>query len=448
MNLGVIGAGYVGLTTAICLASLNHKVIIYDTDQRKIEKIKNKQMPFFEDGLQNLLEKAIASKNLTCTDNMDNLVQDTDVCFICVGTPTTQDGFIDLTQILSAVTSLAASLKKKQKNDFVIIIRSTVIPNTTRGKVLPILKEILGAQQFGLCVVPEFLREGQALGDFMNPDKIVIGGFDEKNKDLVEKIFEHFKVRAKIIKTNPETAELIKYTNNAFFSLLISFANEIANISEKISGVDSFEVLNALISDKRITTKLNNEDIVPELKSYLIPGCGFGGSCFPKDVRAILQYALINQVKTPLLDAVLEINDERPRRIVSMAESLLGDLKGKKIAVLGLTFKPDTDDTRSSPALVAIKIFQNKGATIIAYDPLISKKNQENPFDFTLAETLDSCLDESNLAILFTKWTEFQSIDSKFLQQHMKNPLIIDGRGFLDQSKFERNTYYKIGFVE
>jgi len=448
MNLGVIGAGYVGLTTAICLASLNHKVIIYDTDRRKIEKIKNKQMPFFEDGLQNLLEKTITSKNLICVDNIDNLVQDTDFCFICVGTPTTQDGFIDLTQILAAITSLAVSLQKNKKNDFVIIIRSTVIPKTTRSKILPILKEILGEQQFGLCVVPEFLREGQALGDFVNPDKIVIGGFDEQSKDLVEKIFEYFKVRAKIIKTNPETAELIKYTNNAFFSLLISFANEIANISEKISGVDSFEVMNALISDKRITTKLDAGDIVPELKSYLIPGCGFGGSCFPKDVRAILQYASINQVKTPILNAVLEINDERPRRIVSMAESLLGDLKGKKIAVLGLTFKPDTDDMRSSPALTAIEIFQNRGATIIAYDPLISKKNQENPFDFALAKTIDACLDKCNLAILFTKWAEFQSINSNFLKQHMENPLIIDGRGFLDQSKFERNTYYKIGFVK
>lgn len=447
MNLGIVGAGYVGLTTAICLSSLNHKVTIYDIDKGKIEQIQNKQMPFFENGLQNLLEKTINSRSLNITNDMNELVKDCDVCFICVGTPSSPDGCIDLSQILSTSESLAKAVKRNSKKDFVIVIRSTVVPKTTRNKVLPILQQILDKQEFGLCVVPEFLREGQALNDFMNPDKIVIGGFNEKYIDLIAKIFEYFLTKSKIIKTNPETAELIKYTNNAFFSLLISFANEIANISEKITGVDSFEVMNALISDKRITTKINDQSIIPELISYLMPGCGFGGSCFPKDVRAILKYSNINQIKTPLLQAILDINDERPQKIVSMAESILGDLKNKKISILGLTFKPDTDDMRSSPALATIEILKNKGASMIAFDPIISKKKETSIFDINLAKSIDLCLEQSNLAILFTKWPEFRSIDGVLLQKHMRNPVIIDGRGFLDQSKFTKNTYYKIGLT-
>lgn len=450
MNLGVIGAGYVGLTTGICLSTLGHKIFIYDKLENKIQKIKEKVMPFFEEGLQELLEKTISSENLKATNYIDELTTNTDGCFICVGTPSLENNSIDLSHILNATQLIAESINKNSKKNYVIIIRSTVIPTTTRKKILPLIKEVLGEQLFGLCVMPEFLREGQALTDFMNPDKIVIGSFDDYSQNFAEKIFEKFKTEANIITTNPETAEMIKYTNNAFFSTLISFSNEIANISEKITNVDSFEVLTALISDKRITSKFNKEKIIPELDKYLIPGCGFGGSCFPKDVKAILEYAESNKVKTPLLKAVLEINSERPNRIISLAESILHTLKGKRISVLGLTFKPNTDDIRSSPSLAAISLLKNKGAKIFGYDPMLSKNpNHENTIvDITLSNNIEECLENSDLAILFTKWPEFRSLDGKFLKKHMKNPVIIDGRGFLDQTKFEKNTYYKIGFVK
>ena len=449
MNLAVMGAGYVGLTTAICLASQNHRITIFDIDNEKIKQIQNKKLPFFENGLQEILEDVISSKNLVAVNSLNQLVENTDGCFICVGTPTKDDS-IDLTQIIDAAESLANSVNENNKKNYQIIVRSTVIPNTTRNTILPILNERLSKQEFGLCVVPEFLREGRALDDFMNPDKIVIGNFDENSALFVKEIFKNFKDKCKFVETNLESAELIKYTNNAFFSMLISFSNEIANISEKISGVDPYEILNALVLDKRITSTVNNEKIVPNLASYLIPGCGFGGSCFPKDVQAILDYANKHKIHTPLLKAILNINAERPNKMVLLSEYILGELKDKKISILGLTFKPETDDLRSSPALDAIQILLEKGANIFAFDPILKSKPNSIKLlqNCTVCTTIEDALKDSDAAMIFTKWPEFKSLDSKFLKQFMKNPIIIDGRGFLDKEKFDSGTYFKIGYSE
>ena len=449
MNLAVMGAGYVGLTTAICLASQNHKITIFDIDNEKIKQIQNKKLPFFENGLQEILEDVISSKNLVAVNSLNQLVENTDGCFICVGTPTKDDS-IDLTQIIDAAESLANSVNENNKKNYQIIVRSTVIPNTTRNTILPILNERLSKQRFGLCVVPEFLREGRALDDFMNPDKIVIGNFDENSALFVKEIFKNFKDKCVFVETNLESAELIKYTNNAFFSMLISFSNEIANISEKISGVDPYEILNALVLDKRITSIVNNEKIIPNLASYLIPGCGFGGSCFPKDVQAILDYANKHDIHTPLLKAILNINAERPNKMVLLSEYILGELKDKKISILGLTFKPETDDLRSSPALDAIQILLEKGANVFAFDPILKSKPNSTKLlqNCTVCATIEDALKDSDAAMIFTKWPEFKSLDSKFLKQFMKNPIIIDGRGFLATEKFDSGTYFKIGYSE
>ena len=447
MNLAVMGAGYVGLTTAICLASQNHRITIFDIDNEKIKQIQNKKLPFFENGLQEILEDVISSKNLVAVNSLNQLVENTDGCFICVGTPTKDDS-IDLTQIIDAAESLANSVNENNKKNYQIIVRSTVIPNTTRNTILPILNERLSKQEFGLCVVPEFLREGRALDDFMNPDKIVIGNFDENSALFVKEIFKNFKDKCEFVETNLESAELIKYTNNAFFSMLISFSNEIANISEKISGVDPYEILNALVLDKRITSIVNNEKITPNLASYLIPGCGFGGSCFPKDVQAILDYANKHKIHTPLLKAILNINAERPNKMVLLSEYILGELKDKKISILGLTFKPETDDLRSSPALDAIQILLEKGANVFAFDPILKSKPNSTKLlqNCTVCATIEDALKDSDAAMIFTKWPEFKSLDSKFLKQFMKNPIIIDGRGFLAKEKFDSDTYFKIGY--
>ncbi len=448
MRLGILGAGYVGLTTGICLASLNHSITIFDIDSKKIENIKNSKMPFFENRLQELLNKVIDSKNLHTTSDIKNLIQNSDGCFICVGTPTNEDGSINVSQVIQAIETIIPEIKINKKTNYQIIIRSTMIPGTTRKIILPILAKNLNASQFSLCVAPEFLREGNAYHDFMNPDKIVIGGFNLESMNDVAKIFSNFKTTAKFIKTNSESAELIKYTNNAFFSMLISFANEIANISEQIKNVDSIEVLNALILDKRISTLVNNQVIIPEFSTYLIPGCGFGGSCLPKDVKAIVNFASSLNLKTPLLDATLQINDKRPDHIFSIVKSILSDLKNKKISVLGLTFKPETDDMRSSPSLEFIKLSKENGAEIFAYDPLISKNTKNLNLDCKISETLEDCLTDSDLAVLFTKWPQFKAIDSQFLKKYMKNPLILDGRCFLDAKNFDQNCFFKVGFKE
>ena len=373
MKIGIIGAGYVGLTTGICLASLGHKISIHDIDEEKLKKIKDKKLPFFERGLQEILEKVVSSGDLISEKDLENLVKNTDGCFVCVGTPT-KNNSIDLTQITNSIKAITELIKNNDKKNYKIIIRSTIVPNTSKNKILPILQEELSELKFGLAVVPEFLREGNALDDFMNPDKIVIGSLDKDTTDFVKNIFEYFQDKCRIIETNLESSELIKYTNNAFFSMLISFSNEIANVSEKIPGVDAYKIMNALISDKRITTKINNENIIPSLESYLKPGCGFGGSCFPKDVQALLDYANKNNINTPLLQAVLDINAERPNKMILLAESILETLENKKISILGLTFKPETDDLRSSPALDAIKILLEKNAKVFAFDTIFKTK--------------------------------------------------------------------------
>lgn len=449
MNLGVIGAGYVGLTTAVCLASIGHKISIFEINRLKAKQLENKNIPFYEEGIKELFEKVTSMGNLEISESLDYMVRKTEGCFICVGTPTGDNESIDLSQVIGSMNSLIEAIKNVKKNNYTIIIRSTVVPLTTRNKLLPLLKNLNGLQ-ITLCVVPEFLREGQALNDFMNPDKIVIGSTDESGEIFVKKIFDHFKDNVNFIITNPETAEMIKYTNNAFFSTLISFSNEIANISEKIHGVDAFQVMDALISDKRITIKTDNQKIVPYLSTYLLPGCGFGGSCFPKDVKALTQHAVSLGTKTPLLNAVLEINEERVMKITSLAEFLLGNLKGKQISILGLAFKPDTDDIRSSPAIEGIRMLQEKGANISAYDPKVNPESiiQIGINDVIFHENLEECLKNSVLAILFTKWPEFRTINGEFLSKHMINPIIIDGRGYLDRNQFQKKTYYKIGYAE
>ena len=228
MKIGIIGAGYVGLTTGICLASLGHKISIHDIDEEKLKKIKDKKLPFFERGLQEILEKVVSSGDLISEKDLENLVKNTDGCFVCVGTPT-KNNSIDLTQITNSIKAITELIKNNDKKNYKIIIRSTIVPNTSKNKILPILHEELSELKFGLAVVPEFLREGNALDDFMNPDKIVIGSLDKDTTDFVKNIFEYFQDKCRIIETNLESSELIKYTNNAFFSMLISFSNEIAN---------------------------------------------------------------------------------------------------------------------------------------------------------------------------------------------------------------------------
>ena len=446
MNLGVLGCGYVGLTTGICLASIGHKMQIFDIDKEKIRDINQKKLPFFEKDLDKELVKVIENSQLQTVSSINELIEKTNGCFICVGTPSLQDKSIDLSQVKQAVKNIVDKIEEVKKKSYTIIIRSTIIPLTTEKEILPIIEKTISSLDLRLAIVPEFLREGQAFSDFMNPDKIVIGGLNEKSNEFVKEIFTFFKENAEIILTNPQTAEMIKYANNSFFSTLISFSNEIANIAEKIN--DAFKVMDALISDKRITIKKDKDKIIPDLTTYLIPGCGFGGSCFPKDVKAITRFAAKQGENTPLLDAVLEINDERPSKIVMLVQKLLGNIKNKKISIIGLSFKPDTDDMRSSPSIEIIKFLKQMGANLSAFDPQISKEKFDvnGIKEIQIHSNLEDCLKNSELAILLTKWSDFKNINQKVLEENMSVAKIIDARGFLDSKNFDKRTYFKIGF--
>jgi UDPglucose 6-dehydrogenase len=450
MKIGVIGAGYVGLTTGICLASLGHNIVIYDIDSSRLSKIKQKQLPFFETGLQELLIKVIDDNTLSVVDTLSELVNQTNGSFVCVGTPSKKDDSINLSQITDSLKQLIPLIKEYDKDNYVVIIRSTVVPTTCSKTLKPILEESLDPKHFSLCTVPEFLREGQAMDDFMHPDKIVIGYFDDKSKCFVENIFEDFKDTSTFILTNTVTAELIKYTNNAFFSTLISFSNEIANISEKIKEVDAFEVMNALISDKRITSKINGQKIIPGLSSYLSPGCGFGGSCFPKDVKAIASFSSSVGVKTPILDSVLSTNRDRPNKIISIIDSILPNLDGLKITILGVSFKPDTDDIRESPALDVMRLLEKRGAKVTAYDPQVKLESLQKIGinNVSLTTSIEDSLNDSSAAVLLTKWPELKKINQEFLSRCMKNPVIVDGRGYLNKNDFSNHSYFKIGYVQ
>ena len=450
MNLGIVGCGPVGLTTGICLASIGHKISLFDTHKAKLEKVREKQLPFFEPGLEELLEENSKEDKIFVRESIKNLVEETDGCFICVGTPSKENDSIDLRQVENSIKEISGVIKQLQKKDYLIIIRSTIIPSTINNIILPILNQNLDRDNFQLAIVPEFLREGKALDDFMNPDKIVIGSNSKKTAEKIREIFDFFKNKCDFIITNFETAEMIKYVNNSFFAMLISFSNEIANLSEEIKHVDAFEVLKALVLDKRITFRENGKKIIPGISEYLAPGCGFGGSCFPKDVKAITNYAQTLGTKTPILNAILEINNKRAERIVSQAEEILKNLRNKKICILGLSFKPETDDIRSSPSITVISLLLEKGAKISAYDPKVTEESLKMT-DIKSVEVhrkIEDGLFDSDLAILLTKWEEFSHIDERFLKQKMKSPIIIDTRGFLDGSKFKPGTYFKIGLAK
>ena len=470
MNIGIIGCGYVGLTTGICLSSIEHKSYLYDIDQKKLNSIKEEKLPFYELGLEELLIENLHKKKLVVSKNLEEFVQNTECCFVCVGTPSNSNGTINLNQIENSVKKIIEVLKYQIAKEYVIIIRSTVVPSTTRNKIMPILTEDM-QKRIKVVVVPEFLREGKALVDFMNPDKIVIGTSNNEKNILVNNIFTYFKNKAEFIQTNYETAEMIKYTNNAFLATLISFSNEIANISEEISGIDSFEVMSALIEDKRITTMINGQKIIPGIAEYLAPGCGFGGSCFQKDILNLVyisrQYGL-DEV-ADYWHNVVKINEFQKDRFSQIIIRNIKTSSNQIVSVLGWAFKKDTNDSRESSSISVTSNLLLKELTVKVYDPLIKINqiyqdittylefkniNQKNISKLlqklTVNDNLNHCLIETDAIAFLTEWDIFLDIEwDKFSKnQHNKSkPKIFDGRGIIDQEHVSSLGYqiYQIG---
>jgi UDPglucose 6-dehydrogenase len=411
MKISVIGTGYVGTVSAACFAELGHVVTCVDIDPSKIDMLNRGVPPIYEDGLSELLEKHVG-KNLSATSDYDLAINNSQVSFICVGTPSDQDGNIDLAIVKAASASIGKTLRKK-KGYHVIVVKSTVVPETTEKVVLPIIEKESGKSlgEFGIAMNPEFLREGKAVHDFMHPDKIVVGSLDKRSGDIVASLYSG--LNCEVTRTNPRTAEMIKYVNNAFLATKISFSNEVGNICKEL-GIDTYEVMNAVGKDFRIGPH------------FLNSGAGFGGSCFPKDVKALIGKAHEIGYEPELLRSVIAVNEIQPLRMITLLKNKLPDLKGKKIAVLGLAFKNDTDDIRESRSIPVIKELIQEGAHICAYDKMASENMKRIFPDIGYCNSALDALCGADACLIMTEWSEFKSLDTEF--NVMKNKLIIDGR--------------------
>lgn len=426
MKVSIIGSGYVGSVTAACFAELGHHVICIDIDEKKVEQVNAGIPPIYEEGLEELMQKH-AGKLLSATSDYDYAVTNSDISFICVGTPSGDDGAINLSIVRAATASLGRVLSKKE-GYHIVVVKSTVVPETTEKVVLPILEEYSGkraSEDFGVGMNPEFLREGKAVYDFMHPDKIVVGAIDERSGAIISELYRG--IDCKITRTDPKTAEMIKYVNNSFLATKISFSNEIGNICKKLD-IDTYEVMDAVGKDFRISPY------------FLNSGAGFGGSCFPKDVKALVGKAKDIGYDPILLESVIRVNDRQPLRMVELLEQKIDAITGKKIAVLGLAFKNDTDDIRESRSIPVIAELLCLGAEVFAYDPMASGFMEKIFSNITYCDTAVEALKDADACLVMTEWDEFRSLDPEF--GVMKNRLVIDGRHLIKVRDIEEDIDY------
>jgi len=422
MKISVIGLGYVGLVATVCLADLGHQVIGVDSDSDKLNKINKKQVPFFEPNLEELMHKVFQKGLFTVTGNLKHAVEETEITFVCVDTSSDAEGNIDLTNIRKVAWEIGQALKNKPAYHLVVI-KSTVVPTTTIQVILPILKEASGkdTDSFGLAVNPEFLREGKAVVDFMQQGRIVIGALDQRSEKLLKKVYQNFNIPK--LKVSPNTAELIKYANNALLANLISFSNEMANIAELIPDIDLDRVFEGIYLDKRWQWCLNKD---PSILVYLKPGAGFGGSCLPKDISALLRFSEKKGYQPQLIKSSLVINKERINHITAILGSRQ-NLGHRLVSVLGLAFNPNTSDTRESPSLFLIDKLLEMGMRVRAYDPFV-KHLETSRANFQLCQTLEEAIKDSEAAVVMTAWDEFVSFPPNRWKELMAVPFLLDCR--------------------
>ena len=364
----------------------------------------------------------------------------TELSLIAVGTPFKDDA-IDLSFIETVSHQIGDVLAQKESYH-VVVVKSTVVPGTTEDVVLPILEKASGksaGSDFGVGMNPEFLREGEAVSDFQNPDRIVLGGIDEQSLDTLDALYDPYQ-GVDVIRTRPRTAEMIKYTANSLLATMISFSNEIANLCTSIGGIDAVEVMNGVHLDKRLSPlQADGSRIRPVFTTYLEAGCGYGGSCFPKDVDALIAHGRKLGNPMQLLDAVVQINRRQPQRIMAMLDKHLSSLNSKQIAVLGLAFKPGTDDMRESPAIPVVQSLIERGATVKAYDPVASNEARKifGNTGIQYCDTIENAIEASDAVVLMTRWEEFHRLP-ELLEQLKKQPVVIDGRRMLDKQHLAR----------
>ena len=419
MRISIIGSGYVGTTIAACFADLDHEVVNVDVDAEIVEAINTGQSPIHEPGLDDLLA-AHSGDRLTATTEYD-AVLDTELTFLALPTPAREDGSIDTSIIEAAAETLGETLQAKD-GDHVVTTKSTVIPTTTRETLAPILEAASGktlGEDLHVAMNPEFLREGTAVDDFLDPDKIVLGTDSETAREMLHDVFNPLieETGAPIVDTGIEEAEMIKYANNGFLAAKVSLINDIGNICKEY-GVDAYEVADAIGLDDRISAR------------FLRSGLGWGGSCFPKDTAAIRAAARKQGYEPLMLDATTEINDRQPARLLSLLDSHV-DVADKRVAVLGLSFKPGTDDIRNSRAIPVIEGLQECDATVVAYDPVAADNMRERFPEIEYVDSPISALEDATAALVVTDWPEITELDAEF--DAMSTPVVVDGRRAIER---------------
>lgn len=441
MNVTVIGAGYVGLVTGVGLASVGHQVNCVDIDADRVAMIQRGEVPFYERDLPEMLQKVLSEGRFSATTDVESAILRSAITFIAVGTPTI-NGQQDLSAIKTATHTIGRILQQSDQYH-TIVVKSTVLPKTSREVVYPILLEYLSKGQFGVCMNPEFLREGTAVNDFMQPDRIVIGGSDKRCVQMLTELYAPF--QARIWYGSLEEVELVKYTSNALLATLISFSNEIGALCEATPNTDVRNVMQMLHMDQRLTPLIDNHYVSPEILTYLQSSFGYGGSCLPKDARALRAYGQSLDIPMHMMESVIQVNDERPNVMIRLAEHHLGDLRDKIITVLGLAFKNGTDDTRESPSLAVIDRLLVKGALVRGYDPRV--KAIDYP-EVSLFDTSENAIVGSDAVMICVNHYEFVRIKWSELAPKMRNPLLIDGRRLVldvDKPMSANLTYVQIG---
>jgi len=433
MRISFVGLGPVGLCLSSCFASRGHKVIGADVDANKVEMVNSAKCPVFEPGLQDLLAKAVSSGSLRCVTETKEAVLSSDTTFLTVGTPGSRGGGVDLKFVKKAARDIGRALREKS-GYHLQVVSSTVPPGTTESIVQPVIEKCSGkrlGEDLGLCMNPEFLSQGSAVHDVFHPHVVVIGECDKRSGDELQHLYEDFfNAKVPIIRVNPPTAELIKYANNAFLATKVSFINTIANVCEQIPNVDIVQVAEAIGADPRIGPH------------FLRAGIGFGGSCLPKDLRALVAFAEARGYPSSLLKAVLEVNENQFKRVYGLAKKALGRLKGKRIALLGLSFKPGTDDVREAPSINLAKLLLKAGSKVTAYDPVATKNASKILPRIFYAESALECLENADCCIVVTEWDEFKEVTPEEILSRMRRPLLIDGRRIYDPERYSRKLHY------
>ncbi|MCB2361720.1 UDP-glucose dehydrogenase family protein [Clostridium estertheticum] len=429
MNICVIGAGYVGLITALCFGKKENKVICVEKDLDKLNMLKTGVPTIFEEGLDELLIETLNTNSVKFTDDLEMGIKSSDIIFIAVGTPTKDNWDVDMGQV-DAVINLISPYINKYK---VVVTKSTVPVGTQKYITSKLLENHVPKEYFDVVSNPEFLREGKAIYDFFYGDKIVLGSESQKALEVMRKLYEPFKI--KMVLTNPETAELIKYTSNALLSVKISFMNEIANLCNKTCA-DIDVIAYALGLDKRISPL------------FLKAGIGYGGSCFPKDTKALVKMSENYNCDLNIVKATVDVNEKQRVLPVDILLEHYKIIEGKTVGILGLTFKPDTDDIREAPSLYIIeKLLKNK-VNIKAYDPMVTNEIKNIFPDITYCDGMYECLEDCDAMIICTEWNEFYSIDLCKVNEIMRESVIIDGRNILDIEKIKEaniKAYYSVG---